>query len=1780
MIRPFVEVKSCSHQLNGIDLIRRRPAHHFSPRQRGINSIRPQTIELTYLHTLPKRRAESSRPPIIGMASTPEAAETASNPQERDVDGQIKRTLKEWEEGDLRDHSLWSSYKEEYEGYTAADFRSVPNTKIQRLRNFLRKRGVWIEKSSMKLATALFNALQEDEPTEWTAEEARRCDTSEKFISDNVRYIINISGLPDNVTGPQNPEADTTTPVTTTTSFPSQQLPQQPPPTFFPPPPTFFPPPPTFFPPPPPSGFAPFGFPPATGPASFGYLPTNTYTFPAPQPPPGTAATPPAIVTGYGKELANMAKMYTEEAKYGGEDDSLSFKLAIFHDICLRSDIPHEARTKAFPIMLKGLALDYYYSNISISGVANNFDGICYYMMTYFEGPEHKRGIMAKWNGITFKSVISRPENEGKSMEDCLQLLIKELRHLQHSLDFEYRTEKAIRDKLISACQETTACQYACYRPSESFAGLINDLRSSIVTHNKANPSETFFTDRRYYRHPDHKPTHPRFRPRSRTPYNPERARKKCFVCHQEGCWSTKHSKEEREDSRKRFRERLGQKMDKKVNQYIADYEGTESDMEDIDDTEEEMEALIVDVSPPSSPPPSKHDDTRNFLTSFGNMENAEMMTTDLANRSCSHFLGTLHYMKDNKPEESNASIAKNAYNNGISDAGGGVQYLQNFDPAAGAEGFQPGAEGFQHPLQTGGGLPFSYISTDRYSDEEFHGIMIDTGASKYSTAGYGQCLAYKRCSGADIDDSKAGTIHVQFGIGSISSIGSMNVQTPIGRIEFHVVKADTPFLLCLSDMDRLKVYLNNVDNTLVTADKTIPICRRFGHPFLLWDTHLYTYIVQSFDVNPCFLTETELRRLHRRFGHPSASRLRILLERSGHDDGLNKAALERLTRYCSFCQKHGRSPGRFKFTLTEDSEFNYSIIVDIMYIDNSPILHIVDESTRFQAARWLTNITAKHTWETLRMCWIDVYIGPPDYIHHDAGKNFVSREFRQLASSMGTTTRSVPVEAHWSIGIVERYHAILRRAYKVIMDDLHEEGITKDLGLQMAVKAINDTAGPNGLVPTLLVFGAYPRMHSLDLPAPSITKRASAIEKAMEEVRKVRAERQISDALNTRNGPIVDAVHDLPLNSDVLVYREGNAGRHGAWSGPFKLIGIQGETCRIELPSGPTEFRSTHVKPYLTEPHDDDDDDDDDDNPPAEESEQEEDMHRTIEREGSPEIISPRVTRPIRERRLPERYRDHQEMAETMACLQDDTTSATPFVESRRKEINGLLEKGVFDVIPISKVPSDIRIFKSRFVDEIKNIGTADAFEKSRLVVQAYNDQGKGLVLTQAPTIQRVSQRMILALTPCVRMPLYLRDISQAYVQSSTSLNREFYIRPPPELNLDPQSVLKVVKPLYGVPEAGAHWFNTYHNHHVKKLSMAISTYDPCLLYTPNDGNGFGIVGLQTDDSLILADDTFALQEERQLHEAKLLAKQREKLTTINSIKFNGGYINLEKDGSIYLSQERQCKCLRLVTLKASNLVSARGNIRKAVTSKDQYIAQRARGAYIATVSQPEAAFDLSYAAQVVNPKEEDAKTLNKRLQWQIDHSDRGLRFVQLDTATMKLMIFTDASFANNINFTSQIGHVIVLADATNKSNIIHWSSIKCKRVTRSVLASELYAMTHGFDAGAVLKSTIEKILNISVLPMILCTDSKSLYDCLVKLGSTQEKRLMIDLMCLRQSYERREIMEVKWIDGGSNPADAMTKARPCQALQELIDSNMVSLKTTAWVERSGDDGAGPVET
>ena len=94
-----------------------------------------------------------------------------------------------------------------------------------------------------------------------------------------------------------------------------------------------------------------------------------------------------------------------------------------------------------------------------------------------------------------------------------------------------------------------------------------------------------------------------------------------------------------------------------------------------------------------------------------------------------------------------------------------------------------------------------------------------------------------------------------------------------------------------------------------------------------------------------------------------------------------------------------------------------------------------------------------------------------------------------------------------------------------------------------------------------------------------------------------------------------------------------------------------------------------------------------------------------------------------------------------------------------------------------------------------------------------------------------------------------------------------------------------------------------------------------------------------------------------------------------------------------------------------------------------------------------------------------------------------------------------------------------------------MHYSSIKSKRVTKSVLILEVYRIVRGVNIAIAINTTIKIVTNqlrLPLTPIIICTDSYLLYKCLVKLRTTKEKRLMIDIIAIRQSYKRKELIKI----------------------------------------------------
>ncbi len=399
-----------------------------------------------------------------------------------------------------------------------------------------------------------------------------------------------------------------------------------------------------------------------------------------------------------------------------------------------------------------------------------------------------------------------------------------------------------------------------------------------------------------------------------------------------------------------------------------------------------------------------------------------------------------------------------------------------------------------------------------------------------------------------------------------------------------------------------------------------------------------------------------------------------------------------------------------------------------------------------------------------------------------DADKQFVVREFKQYAANMRIIVKTISIETHHSIEMMKRYHDSLRRMYAIITTEI--ANINLEIALQMTFKVINDSIELNDLILIMLIFEAYSRMIEMNVSSSTITQRAIAMRKAIKEIQKFIATRQMNDALNTRNEFIIILIHELSLNSSLLIFRENKDNQSESWKESFKLLSIQSESAIIELSNELIKFRIILLKSYYQN------DDHADNNDELSFSSTESSIELLIESsiESSVESIDEfqdnlttmdSIVFIASVKRGRDRSRKYSALIAYLNFMLNAIISlaVSQFTASRQQKIVDLLEKEIFLSVNRAEILSDVRIFSFRFVNEIKHSNTEKTFEKFRLVIQAFNDQNKTLILIQSSIIQRISQRLIICLAVTLSMKLYLRNITQTYVQSRSNLNRDFYV-------------------------------------------------------------------------------------------------------------------------------------------------------------------------------------------------------------------------------------------------------------------------------------------------------------------------------------------------------------------------------------------------------------------
>ena len=788
-------------------------------------------------------------------------------------------------------------------------------------------------------------------------------------------------------------------------------------------------------------------------------------------------------------------------------------------------------------------------------------------------------------------------------------------------------------------------------------------------------------------------------------------------------------------------------------------------------------------------------------------------------------------------------------------------------------------------------------------------------------------------------------------------------------------------------------------------------------------------------------------------------------------------------------------------------------------YINGNPILHIVDEGNHFSAAQFLPAVSTDSVWQALLKCWGAIYTGLPNRALLDQGSHF-RQLFIDLAKIHYIKVENTGIQAHSILGLGERYHQPLHQPFRKIMAE--DKKTDLDLALALSFKEMNDTLGPEGLVPSALVFGEFPKIQgSKPTPRATLLSCRAVAETAGKEMEKHIAKMKINRALN----------HMLPKAANIsyqtgdnlLVWSEKVAdSRIGEWLGPLsvyyfepekKLVLVQDDKCGSTKP-----FNIVQVKPYLQQtdvahsfmP----------------------DLHRALYYNCTPEDNDIYLTEII-DRQYPR-------------------ADSLDMTEAKKTEIRNLPERGTFKVILKQDIPSDANILPVRFVLAIKSTEDGEVKFKARYVIGGHRDNKKNLMFHTATTLQPQSIRLPIALSSMNDFDIWTSDVRQAYLQSSEPLQRDIFIRKPvAEFELESYEFLELLKPQYGLCESGDLWHKTLDEHHCKDLKMTDFRFDPALYHLKQDGHLVGLSGGYVDDPIRGGNKEFRNHTDKTEERFDMDEDKR------IPCSFTGFSLSRGKNGTIIQDQHGYRHKVEHIPADSSFKLFRSMRVKRAWLSQ----------------TRPDCVYEISELSKVTEDrfekfKREEIKRLNRAIQYAIDNRV-SLKIPQLDLESLRVVGVSDSSFESNFDLSSQLRHITFLCDKHDHAVPVHFKPYKSTRVTRSPMAGEVIAFSDILEHCITLAEELRHLFNRKI-PIQLFTDSHSLFDVIPKGSLTSAKRTIIDIAAAREVFKDHLISYIGFVRSFSNIADGVTKAMSQAALQDVLRTGKYCVRAEQWIVRN----------
>jgi len=578
-------------------------------------------------------------------------------------------------------------------------------------------------------------------------------------------------------------------------------------------------------------------------------------------------------------------------------------------------------------------------------------------------------------------------------------------------------------------------------------------------------------------------------------------------------------------------------------------------------------------------------------------------------------------------------------------------------------------------------------------------------------------------------------------------------------------------------------------------------------------------------------------------------------------------AMIDRISKSCRTCTEFSPKTVSFRIRDVDKVVFNHRITLDLMYLPalnnrKFPVLHIVDVGTKFNAAAFLRSENTTHIWNTFVQIWATLYIGMPESMLVDQGSVFVSDEWKYACEINDIEFKETGTESHNSLGAGETYHAIVRRIYMKLRRDYPK--LTPKLLLAMAIKAVNDSAGPEGLVPSLLVFGTMPKLPNVArLEHETQKNRLRAATTARLEYEKIVCARRVQLALKSRPPPNSNQKY-FPGDM-IYVYRE----KIRQWTGPHMVASSHGKGVRVHTgdTKGPKLFNIAQTR--LSE--------------------------------------------------LPNSIEDGlEEPAYKTTVLHTEVLKAgdpreCKFDEAKRQELMGLIDRGTFRIVLREEAGEKPNIIPARFVLAIKHNGDGSEKLKARFVVGGHRDREAAKIVHNSTTLRPTSLRLLIALATILGFDIWSTDMKQGYLQSASDLQRKIFTKPK-ILDLGKNELLQIVRPLYGLPDSGEYWCETLSHHYRKHLRFYQATSDFALFFRHAADKLVSICGTYVDDNICAG----TTAEKKRIIET--MEKQFDIVVDDTDLQqYVGCKIDMRNKNCITISQPNHVKRIEILELNAT---------------------------------------------------------------------------------------------------------------------------------------------------------------------------------------------------------------------------------------------------------------------